>query len=142
MDIRLSKQHWCQPQMHRLLPKNDMTKQKSTAPPYVTKEILRKEINRLDAKIDGVEHRLDAKIDGVEHRLDAKIDSKVDAAVQSMKEYTDSRFNQSDAKTDVLDAKMTKYFELMMQTITGFQKEIKSILTNHEKRITVLEEKE
>ena len=101
-----------------------MTKKKTTPPEYVTREILKEEINRLDTKIDGVEKRLDAKID---------------ASTQSMKDYTDSRFNRSDARTDALDAKMTKYFELMMQTITGFQKEIKSILTNHEERITVLE---
>lgn len=34
----------------------------------------KKDIARLDAKIDGVEKRLDAKIDGAERRLDAKID--------------------------------------------------------------------
>ena len=93
-----------------------MTKKKTTAPAYLTREILKEEINRLDTKIDGAEKRLDTKID---------------ASTQSMKDYADSRFNRSDAKTDALDAKMTKYFELMMQMITGFQKEIKSILTNH-----------
>ena len=108
-----------------------MTKKKTTAPAYLTREILKEEISaseqRLTTKIDVAEKRLDAKIDGVEKRLDTKID----ASTQSMKDYTDSRFNRSDAKTDALDAKMTKYFELMMQMITGFQKEIKSILTNH-----------
>ncbi len=39
-----------------------------------TENVLRKEIERLDIKIDGVEKRLDAKIDGVEKHLDAKID--------------------------------------------------------------------
>ncbi len=104
-----------------------MIKKKTTTPKYVTPQILKREINRLDTKIDGVEKRLDTKIE---------------TSTQSMKDYTDSRFNRSDARTDALDAKMTKYFELMMQMISGFQKEIKNILTNHEERITVLEGKE
>jgi hypothetical protein len=105
---------------------------------YVTKEVLKKELSV------------------VEKRLDAKIDSKVDAAVQSMKEYTDSRFTQLNTKIDGverrldskidgvekrLDATMTKYFELMMQTLMNGQKETKRILNNHERRITALEAK-
>jgi anaerobic ribonucleoside-triphosphate reductase len=86
-----------------------MAKQNST-PKYVTREILKKEIS------------------ASEKRLDAKIET----TAQSYKDYTDHRFSQ-------LDAKMTKYFELMMQTFTDGYKGINKILSNHEERITVLE---
>jgi hypothetical protein len=103
-----------------------MTKQKST-PEYVTREILKEEISaseqRLTAKIGG-------EISGVEKRLDARIET----TAQSLKDYTDSRY-------DRLDTKMTKYFELMMQTLTDGYKGINKILSNHEERITVLEAK-
>lgn len=71
-----------------------MPTKKSEGPKYVTKEILKKEINRLDVKIDDVTNRLDTKIDQVEKRLDIKID----VAVQSMKDYTNSCFKFSDNK--------------------------------------------
>ncbi len=108
---------------------------------------------RLDAKIESRYNQLDTKIDSRYDQLDSKIDSrynqldsKIDTTAQSLKEYTDSRFTQLDGKiADVdikvkgLDAKMTKYFELMMQTFTDGNKGINKILSNHEERITVLE---
>jgi hypothetical protein len=123
---------------------------KTIVPEYVTREILKKELSaseqRLEVKIAGV----DKKIDGVGKRLDAKIDSrfsqldaKIDTTAQSLKEYTDSRFNRLDTKIDGvekrLDSKMSKYFELMMQALTDGNKGIHQILSNHEGRITVLE---
>ena len=120
-----------------------MTKKNTTQ--QVTRKILKEEIsaseNRLTAKIGDVEKRLTAKIgdeiSGVESRLGARIET----TAQSLKDYTDSRFNRSDARTDSLDAKMTKYFELMMQTITNGNMELQKILFNHEGRITALEAK-
>jgi flagellar capping protein FliD len=127
-----------------------MKKKNTTEPQYVTKEILKKEIskseNRLNTRIDGVEQRLDAKIDGVEQRLDAKIDAKVDSAVQSMKDYTDSRFTQLDTKVDGLAQKMEtrfekfeRYFEQLMGMFVQQNKKIDTSLKqlkNHEQRIT------
>ena len=112
---------------------------KTIVPEYVMREILKKELSaseqRLEVKIAGV----DKKIDGVEKRLDAKIDT----TMQSLKEYTDGRFNRLDTKIDGvekrLDSKMTKYFELMMQALTDGNKGMHQILSNHEGRITVLE---
>ena len=112
-----------------------MTKKKTTPPEYVTREILKEEINHLDAKID----------------------SKVDAATQSMKEYTDSRFTQLDTKIDGLEQKMEtrfekmetrfdkfeRYFEQLVGMVVGQTKKIDSVLErveNHEQRITKLEE--
>jgi hypothetical protein len=123
-----------------------MAKQNST-PKYVTREILKEEISasekRLASKIaeenSGVEKRLTAKIaeesSGVEKRLDARIE----IATQSFKDYIDSRLMKTDATIKDLDTKMTKYFELMMQTFTDGNKGINRILSNHEERITVLE---
>jgi phage host-nuclease inhibitor protein Gam len=108
---------------------------------------------RLTAKIgdevSGVEGRLGAKITGLDVKVDLiekRLDARIETTAQSLKEYTDSRFTQLDGKiADVdikvkgLDAKLTKYFELMMQTFTNANKGINKILSNHEKRITVLE---
>ena len=66
-----------------------MPAKKNTTPKYVTKEILKKETNRLEETIK-------KEI----NRLDAKIEWKADEAVQSMKDYTDSRFNQLDQKME------------------------------------------
>jgi len=156
----------------KLTGQKNMKNQKNTEPQYVTKEILKKELSkwegrltgkiesldtkidgveqRLDTKINSVEQRLDAKIDGVEQRLDAKIDAKVDSAVQSMKDYTDSRFTQLDTKIDGLAQNMeTRFdkFEHYFEELTGmFVKQNKKIdsflnqLKNHEHRITKLEQ--
>lgn len=106
-----------------------MTNQNSI-PEYVTKDILKEEIS------------------ASEKRLTATLDSKIESTSRSLKDYTDSRFTQLDGKiADVdikvkgLDAKLTKYFELMMQTITSANKELQKILFNHEERITALEAK-
>ncbi|MCK9426226.1 MAG: hypothetical protein M0Q21_09325 [Ignavibacteriaceae bacterium] len=146
-----------------------MKKKNTTEPQYVTKEILKKEIskseNRLNARIDGVEQRLDAKIDGVEQRLDAKIDTKVDSAVQSMKNYTDSRFTKLDAKIDTATQSMKDYTDSrttqvqtsiqklsekldtavtgivqMLERSIGAQEKVNERMDNHEERITKLEE--
>jgi len=134
-----------------------MKNQKNTEPQSVTKEILKKELTksekRLNTRIDGVEQHLDAveqHLDAVEQRLDAKIDAKVDSAVQSMKDYTDSRFTQLDTKIDGLAQNMeTRFdkFEHYFEELTGmFVKQNKKIdsslkqLKNHEHRITKLEQ--
>jgi len=113
-----------------------MKKKKTMAPEYVTREILKEEIF-------ASEQRLEAKID-------AKIDAKVDTAVQSMKDYTDSRFTQLDTKVDGLAQKMeTRFdkFEHYFEELTGmFVQQNKKIdtslkqLKNHEQRITKLEQ--
>jgi len=122
-------------------------------PNYVTKEILKKELSkwekRLNTKIEGGDQRLDAKIDGVEERLDAKIDAKVDSAVQSTKDYTNSRFTQLDTKVDGLAQKMETrfdkfdhYFEELVGMVGQQNKKIDTSLErleNHEERITKLE---
>jgi len=131
-----------------------MKKKNNTEPQYVTKEILKQELTKsekrltgkigsLDSKIDTVEKRLDAKIDGVEQRLDAKIDAKVDSAVQSMKDYTDSRFNQLDTKLNQRFDKVEHYFEELTGMFVQQNKKIDTSLKqlkNHEQRITKLEE--
>ena len=138
-----------------------MKKKNNTEPQYVTKEILKKELtkseNRLNARIDGVEQRLDAKIDGVEQRLDAKIDAKVDSAVQSMKDYTDSRFTQVETRIDGLQQtmvgftqkldeqgnKMDRYFNGIVKLVEGLTGRItfdEEHLEDHEQRIKKLEE--
>ncbi len=92
-------------------------------------------ITGIDVKVDMIEKRLDAKITGIDVTVDMiekRLDAKIETTAQSYKDYTDHRFNQ-------LDAKMAKYFELMMQTITNGTNEIRKILSNHEERITVLE---
>ena len=138
-----------------------MRKKNNTEPQYVTKEILKKELSKwegrltgkiesLDTKIDGVEQRLDAKIDGVEQRLDAKIDAKVDSAVQSMKDYTDSRFTQLDTRIDGLEQTIHGFgrkldtavngIVQMLERSFGTQVKVNERMEDHEQRITKLEE--
>jgi len=138
-----------------------MNKKNNTEPQYVTKEILKKELSKwegrltgkiesLDTKIDGVEQRLDAKIDGVEQRLDAKIDAKVDSAVQSMKDYTDSRFTQLDTRIDGLEQTIYGFgrkldtavngIVQMLERSFGTQVKVNERMEDHEQRITKLEE--
>ena len=132
-----------------------MPAKKNTTPRYVTKEILRKEItridtkidkvtNRLDLKIDGVEKRLNTKIDNVEYRLNTKIDSKVDIAVQSMKDYSDSRFTQLDQKMDTMLKKLDmteRGIMEMLQHTYGEHIMLKEKVDEHEQRIVKLEER-
>jgi len=141
-----------------------MKKKNTTEPQYITKEILKKELSKwekrltgkiesLDTKIGGVEQRLDAKIDGVEQRLDAKVDT----AVQSMKDYTDSRFTQLETRIDGLEQtmvgfgqkldvqgnKMDRYFDGIVKLVEGLTGRItfdEEHLENHEQRIKKLEE--
>jgi hypothetical protein len=109
---------------------------------------------KISEEISGVEERLTAKIgeeiSGVEKRLTAKIgeeisgvekrlDVRIGTTAQSFKDYTDSRLKKTDATIKDLGTKMTKYFELMMQTLTDGNKGINKILSSHEERITVLE---
>ena len=138
-----------------------MKKKNTTEPQYVTKEILKKEIskseNRLNTRIDGVEKRLDAKIGGVEQHLDAKIDAKVDSAVQSMKDYTDSRFTLLETRIDGFEQtmvgfgqkldeqgnKMDRYFNGIVKLVEGLTGRItfdEEHLEDHEQRIKKLEE--
>jgi hypothetical protein len=123
-----------------------MTKQKSR-PEYLTEEILKEEIStsekRLTAKIgdeiSGVEKRLTAKIGDEISGVEKRLDSRIETTAQSFKDYTDSRLSRTDATIKDLETKMTKYFELMMRTLTDGNKGINKILSNHEERITVLE---
>jgi len=118
-----------------------MAKQKSTLK-YVTRKILKEEISasekRLDAKITGLE----VEVDNIEKRLDAKIET----TAQSLKDYTDSRFTQLggkiadvESKVKGVDTKMTKYFELMMQTFIKTDKETHKLLESYGERIGALE---
>ncbi len=104
----------------------------TTAPKYVTRSILKQELS-------ASELRVVTKINDVETRFAAKNETNA----QSLKDYTDSRFTQLGIKIDGvekrLDAKMTKHFELMMQTFTDGNKGITKLLSNHEECITVLE---
>jgi len=96
---------------------------------------LEAKITGLDAKVDNVEKRLEARITGLDAKVDSverRLDAKIETTAQSYMDYTDHRFKQ-------LDTKMTKYFELMMQTLTDGNKGINKILSNHDLRITVLE---
>jgi hypothetical protein len=129
-----------------------MKKQKST-PGYVTREILKEEISapeeRLTAKIGDVDERLDTKITGLDAKVvnvEKRLDAKIETTAQSLKEYTDSRFTKLDGKiSDVdtkvkgLDAKLTKYFELMMQTFIRSDKETHKLLATYGERIEGLE---
>lgn len=98
-----------------------MTKKKTAAPTYVTKQILKKELSAL-------EERLGERI----NQVDAKIDSKVDTAVQSMKEYTDNRFMQFETK---ITGVMTGLIAQLNANITANMKDIKRLFINHEERI-------
>ncbi len=125
--------------------KKNMTKKKTTAPAYLTREILKKEISasekRLDAKITG----LDVKVDKIEQRLDAKID----IATEVMKAHINSRIAHVDTRFDGLEQKMEtrfnkseRYFEQLVGMVVQQNKKIdRSLerLENHEERITVLE---
>ena len=127
-----------------------MKNQKNTEPQSVTKEILKKELTksekRLNTRIDGVEQHLDAveqHLDAVEQRLDAKIDAKVDSAVQSMKDYTDSRFTQLETYMTQRFDKFEHYFEELTGMFVKQNKKIDTFLkqlNNHEHRITKLEQ--
>ena len=72
-------------------------------------ERLEAKIDKLDAKVDGVEMRLEAKIDGLEARLDAKIDkldAKVDGVEMRLEAKIDGLEDRLDAKIDKLDTKV------------------------------------
>ena len=102
-----------------------MTKKKTTAPEYVTREILKEEIL------------------ASEQRLDAKIDAKVDASTQSMKDYTDSRTAQVQASIQKLGEKLDTAVTAIVQMLErsfGAQAKVDEHLKNHEQRITKLEE--
>ncbi len=128
------------------------------------KEYTGSRFNQLDAKIDSTSQSLKEYTDSRFNQLDAKIetttqslkeytdsrfnqlDVKIETTTQSLKDYTDSRFTQLDtrfgdfdSKVNTLDAKMTKYFELMMQAFTEGNKGIHKILSSHEERIFILE---
>lgn len=125
-----------------------MAKRKVSATKYITREVLSEELGaaeqRLVAKIDSLEKLLDLRISSVDSKIDnleQRLDTNIDGAVLSMKEYTDSRFNRDDSKSDALDRKLTKYFELMMQAFADSGKEMRKILSNHEDRLTSLEGK-
>ncbi|MGA9406749.1 MAG: hypothetical protein WBW71_06410 [Bacteroidota bacterium] len=96
---------------------------KTAVPKYVTRENLREEIATSELRLE----------------------AKIETTAQSLKDYTDSRFTQLDTRLGgverSLDAKLTKYFELMMQAFTEGHKGIYKILSSHEERISILEGK-
>ena len=119
---------------------NTMAK-RTTTPEYVTRKILKEEIS-------ASEQRLGARITAT--------DGKIEITAQSLKDYTDSRFNQLDTriktmdstiktldtKIDGMDAKMTRYFEgigSILEGLTGTSTATRDRLDNHEQRITALE---
>ena len=127
-----------------------MKNQKNTEPQYVTKEILKKELSKWEGRLTGKIESLDTKIDGVEQRLDTKIDAKVDSAVQSMKDYTDSRFTQLDTRIDGLEQTIYGFgrkldtavngIVQMLERSFGTQVKVNERMEDHEQRITKLEE--
>ena len=127
-----------------------MKNQKNTEPQYVTKEILKKELSKWERRLTGKIESLDTKIDGVEQRLDTKIDAKVDSAVQSMKDYTDSRFTQLDTRIDGLEQTIYGFgrkldtavngIVQMLERSFGTQVKVNERMEDHEQRITKLEE--
>ena len=105
---------------------------------YVTKEVLRKELSVTERRLD----------------------SKIDAAVQSMKEYTDSRFTHLDTKIDGVEHRLDGKINALQRSIhllgdkldtsvkgivqliersIGKYSEVDQRLDNHERRITALE---
>jgi len=127
-----------------------MRKKNTTEPQYVTKEILKKELSKWERRLTGKIESLDTKIDGVEQRLDTKIDAKVDSAVQSMKDYTDSRFTQLDTRIDGLEQTIYGFgrkldtavngIVQMLERSFGTQVKVNERMEDHEQRITKLEE--
>jgi len=127
-----------------------MRKKNNTEPQYVTKEILKKELSKWEGRLTGKIESLDTKIDGVEQRLDTKIDAKVDSAVQSMKDYTDSRFTQLDTRIDGLEQTIHGFgrkldtavngIVQMLERSFGTQVKVNERMEDHEQRITKLEE--
>ena len=127
-----------------------MNKKNNTEPQYVTKEILKKELSKWEGRLTGKIESLDTKIDGVEQRLDTKIDAKVDSAVQSMKDYTDSRFTQLDTRIDGLEQTIYGFgrkldtavngIVQMLERSFGTQVKVNERMEDHEQRITKLEE--
>ena len=127
-----------------------MRKKNTTEPQYVTKEILKKELSKWEGRLTGKIESLDTKIDGVEQRLDTKIDAKVDSAVQSMKDYTDSRFTQLDTRIDGLEQTIYGFgrkldtavngIVQMLERSFGTQVKVNERMEDHEQRITKLEE--
>ena len=108
-----------------------MTKKSSLKVEMITRDILVEELS-------ASERRTEDKLATLEHRVDAKVDS----AVQSMKDYTDSRFNQLDTKLtgrfDKMDQRFDK-LERYFEQLVGMFNENGKKLNDHESRIRTLE---
>jgi hypothetical protein len=81
--------------------------------------------------------KIHTKLDSVEKRLDTKIDSKIDSSTQNLKDYIDSYQSQNNQNFNKVFEKLDHYTTMLMHEINGHR----SKLTNHEERITKLEDK-
>ncbi|MBI5476141.1 MAG: hypothetical protein HY964_05320 [Ignavibacteriales bacterium] len=103
------------------------------------------DIDRLETKIDFVEKRLDAKINNLDIKIDSvekRLDAKIDFSTQSMKDYTNSKFNQMQHNFDKLNNKLdvaVKGIVEMLERSIGYQSKNEMRLDDHENRITLLE---
>ncbi|MBO1903061.1 hypothetical protein J4H92_14030 [Leucobacter weissii] len=104
--------------------------------------LLRRPIDKLDAKLNGIDTKLDAKIDGVHHKLDAKIDSvhdNIDAKIDSVHDKIDAKI---DSVHDKIDAKINglarELSEFRIETKDEFGK-IHLLLARHDERLSALE---
>ena len=84
-----------------------------------TENVLRKEIERLDVKIDGVEKRLDGKIDGVRTELkedirqtEKRLDAKIDGVEKNLSDKIDKiggRLDDHEDRIIILEKKQTNH---------------------------------
>ena len=128
---------------------------------HITRKILKEEISASEQRLGAKIVDLDVKTDNIENRLGVKIialNTKIETTAQSLKEYTDSRFNQldtrikttdssikaMDSKIEGMDARMTRYFEgivKMLERLTGTSAATRERLDDHEQRIIALEKR-
>jgi len=121
---------------------------------------LDKKIGEVDKKIDGTEQRLNKRIDGVGvdvvgvklvldarmYALEQRLASNIDSAVESMKEFTNSRFSQVIVRMDAgfvqVDTRFDDAEKSLKTKVEGLVEMIERRAgesASHDRRITALE---
>jgi chromosome segregation ATPase len=78
---------------------------------YITRKILKEEIStseqRLGARITALDGKIETSAQSLKDYTDGRfnqLDTKIETTAQSLKDYTDSRFNQLDTKIKTMDS--------------------------------------
>jgi peptidoglycan hydrolase CwlO-like protein len=84
---------------------------RTTTPEYVTRKILKEEISaseqRLGARITATDGKIEITAQSLKDYTDGRfnqLDTKIETTAQSLKDYTDSRFNQLDTRIKTMDS--------------------------------------